>query len=180
MLLINVDIPERYDDNENKFISPKICSLQLEHSLVSISKWESKWEKPFLNRKEKTPEEKLDYIKCMTINQSVDNDSYYYLSQEDLNKIDKYIEAQMTAYIFPNTKKGAVNNETITSELIYYWMITLNIPFKCEKWHLNKLLALINMCNIKNQPTKKMSQREIMERNHMINESRKQLLHSNG
>lgn len=180
--MISITIPSRefWDEEKQEFISVNETNLQLEHSLVSLSKWESKWCKPFLTKEPKTSEETIDYIKCMTLNQSVNKEVYYYLSQDNINQINDYIAAPMTATSFyDRTDKGG-SRETVTSELIYYWMIALNIPFECQKWHLNRLLTLIKVCNIKNQPPKKMSQREIMSRNAALNEARRNKLNSKG
>jgi hypothetical protein len=163
----------------NQFISLKTQELTLEHSLVSISKWESKWHRAFLAKGEKTYEETVDYIKCMTITQNVDDRIYSLLTNENVHNVREYIEAEMTATKFSNDKKGT-NREIITSEIIYYWMIELNIPFECQKWHLNKLLTLINVCNIKKTPPKKMSRNEILRRNAALNASRRNSLNTRG
>jgi hypothetical protein len=154
--------------------------LQLEHSLVSLSKWESNWNKPFLAKEEKTHEETIDYIKCMTITQNVDDIVYEYIPNPILDRISNYIKANMTATKFSNQEK-TINRETITAEIIYYWMIALNIPFDpCQKWHLDRLLTLINVCNIKNSPPKKMSRKEEASRRANLNAARKQALNSKG
>lgn len=127
----------------------------------------------------KTKEEVDDYIRCMTLTQNVDDSSYLNLTKENLDDIGAYIDAEMTATRIKNTKKGGVK-ERITSELIYYWMIQLNIPFECQKWHLNRLLTLINVCNNKNSPQKKMSKAEIIARNRELNEARRKKLNTNG
>ena len=180
MLQITIPDTELYDERKGEFVSVKGQTLQLEHSLVSLSKWESKWCKSFLSNSNKTDEEVLDYIRCMTITQNVDPDIYNYLSPDNIVKINKYIEAPMTATYFSedNSKKGG--REVVTSELIYYWMIALNIPFKCEKWHLNRLLTLIRVCNIKNSPPKKRSRKEILSRNAALNAARKQQFNTRG
>jgi len=179
MLKITIPSIELWDESKQEFIYTKECTLHLEHSLISLSKWESKWCKPFLTKENKTPEEILDYIKCMTLTQSSD-DIYEHLSQENINDIVRYIEAPMTATTFRKVPEGKRNSEQITSELIYYWMIALNIPFECQKWHLNRLLTLIQVCNIKNQPPKKMSRREILAQNAKINELNRKRFNSKG
>lgn len=179
MLKITIPAVDLYDENINEFVSSKEQTIVLEHSLVSLSKWESKWHKPFLIKEEKTNEETLDYIRCMTITQNVDNDVYNYITTEIVNKVVDYIAEEMTATKIKDDKRS-VNREVITSELIYYWMIALNIPFECQKWHLNRLLTLINVCNIKNSPPKKMSRKEIAHRNASLNAARKKSLHSEG
>lgn len=180
MLTITIPATELWDEANQEFISTKGQMLQLEHSLVSLSKWESKWCKPFFSKEEKTSEETIDYIKCMTLTRGVSSDVYRCLSVDNIKEINAYIEAPMTATWFNNDKSGSRNGELITSELIYYWMIALNIPFECQKWHLNRLLTLVKVCSIKNQPAKKMSRREIMNRNTALNAARRKQLRSNG
>ncbi len=179
MLKITLPAIEQYDEARNEFINTKSQVLQLEHSLVSLSKWESKWCKPFLSKDEKTFEESVDYIRCMTITQNIDNDAYSGINYEHIKQVTKYIEAPMTATIFSKDKRPP-NREVITAEIIYYWMVTLNIPFECQKWHLNRLLTLINVCNIKNNPPKKMSRKELMNRNAALNATRRQSLNTKG
>lgn len=180
MLTITVPAAEMFDDRTQEFLTYSEQTLQLEHSLLSLSKWESKWCKPFLDSGEKTIEETIDYIKCMTINKNVPDEVYSRLSNANIQEINKYIEAPMTATTFyeRDPKKGP--KEIVTSELIYYWMIALTIPMECQKWHLNKLLTLIRVCNIKNSPPKKMSRREIMSRNAALNASRRSKLNTKG
>lgn len=181
MLLIEIPInPEGWDEVKEEFVSAEVKTLSLEHSLVSLSKWESKWNKPFLGKDEKTFEETLDYIKCMTLTKNVDPSVYEHLTSENIKQINEYIGAKMTATTFSQEPGGKKNSEIITSELIYYWMIALQIPFECQKWHLNRLLTLIRVCNIKNQPPKKMSRREIMSRNAALNAARRKQFNTNG
>lgn len=181
MLEIEVQMtPEGWDDVKQEFIAPRTVVLQMEHSLISLSKWESKWCRAFFSNKEKTTEETIDYFKCMTLNKNVDPEVYSKLSQANVAEISKYVDAPMTATYFTEDKKQKPNRETVTSELIYYWMISLNIPFECEKWHINRLLTLIRVCNIKNQPAKKMSKRDIMSRNAALNAARRQQYNSRG
>lgn len=181
MLQITVPlVPESYDSINNEFIDAKTVTIQLEHSLVSLSKWESKWCKPFLSKKEKTDEEIIDYIKCMTITQKVNPEVYDKLTVENVTDINNYIYAPMTATTFRDDKSGKINNEIVTSELVYYWMVALNIPFECQKWHLNRLLTLIRVCNVKNQPPKKMSKRDLMSRNAALNAARRKQFNTNG
>ncbi len=181
MLEIIVPATEMFDENTEMFVEYKEQTLQLEHSLVSLSKWESKWHKTFLSKKEKTIEETLDYIRCMTLNKKVDPTVYSRLTQENVNQINKYIEDPMTALYFPeDDRPTSGGGDAVTSELIYYWMITLGIPQEYQKWHLNRLLALIKVCNIKNSPNKKMSRGDIMRRNAKLNAERKARLNTNG
>ena len=181
MLILTIPAIEGFDDEKQEFVCiAKEQTLQLEHSLVSLSKWESKWHKPFISKEEKTVEETIDYIKCMTMTQNVDSNVYNRLTRSNVEEINKYIDNPMTATTFyGDTQKGG-SKETITSELIYYWMISLNIPMECQKWHLNRLLTLIRVCNIKNAPPKKMSKREIMSRNAALNAARKKQLNTKG
>lgn len=180
MLQITIPQTELWDESKQEFVSLKEQTLQLEHSLVSLSKWESKWNKSFLSSREKTYEETIDYIKCMTLTPNVKPEVYRGLTKSNIEQINKYIEAPMTATSFVEDKRGTGSRATITSELIYYWMIALNIPFECQKWHLNRLLTLIRVCEIKSQPPKKMSNREIMNRNSSLNSARKKQLNTRG
>lgn len=180
MLKITIPGEELWDEKEEVFIYKEDITLQLEHSLVSVSKWEAKWHKPFLGDEEKTIEETIDYIRCMTLTQNVDPLVYHSIDGDLIQKVKDYISDSMTATWFSNTDKNQPRHEIITSEIIYYWMITLNIPFECQKWHLNRLLTLIRVCNVKNAPPKKLSRREIMERNAAINAARRKTLNSKG
>ena len=179
MLKITIPALEQFNETDNEFVILKEQRLQLEHSLVSLSKWESKWCKPFLSKENKTFEESVDYIRCMTLTQNIDPNVYLRIGSENVKQVSEYIEAPMTATVFSSAKK-ATSKEIITSEIIYYWMITMNIPFECTKWHLNRLLALINVCNIKNQPQKKMNKKEIMNQNASLNAARRQALNTKG
>ena len=180
MLRIVIPESELFNEQTGEFISVKKQTLQLEHSLVSLSKWESKWHKPFLGKEDKTFDETIDYIRCMTRSQNIDPNIYMFLTQENIKEINDYIGDPMTATTFSDDGNGRNNREIITSELIYYWMVALNIPFECQKWHLNRLLTLIRVCNIKNQPPKKRSQGQIMSRNAALNAARRKQLNSKG
>lgn len=171
---------ELWDEKKEEFIYPKSVSLQLEHSLVSLSKWESQWHKPFLEKRDKTVEETVDYIRCMTLTQNVDSAVYGFITNEIIDQVSAYIDNPMTATWFSNKKKGTNGGEVVTAEIIYYWMVALNIPFECQKWHLNRLLTLIEVCNIKNAPPEKLSQREIAKRNAALNAARRKALKSKG
>jgi hypothetical protein len=179
MFKIIIQATELYDEIKEEFVNTKQQILQLEHSLLSISKWEAKWCKPFLSKEEKTFEESVDYIRCMTIIQNVDSEAYAGITYNHIRQVTQYIEAPMTATIIRN-EKGPLNREIITSEIIYYWMVALNIPFECQKWHLNRLLTLVNVINIKNNPPKKMSQKEQLSRNAAINAARRNTLNTKG
>lgn len=180
MLEITIPSLEFFDESTQEFIKTKEQTLRLEHSLVSLSKWESKWCKPFLSKQEKTLEETLDYIRCMTLTQNVDPDVYNYLTADNIAQINKYIEAPMTATTFTEDKNSKSNRQIVTSELVYCWMVTLQIPFECQKWHLNRLLTLVRVCNIQNQPPKKMSKKDVMSRNAQLNAARKKQLNTKG
>lgn len=180
MLQLTIQPIELYDESKEEFVSFKGQTLRLEHSLVSISKWESKWCKAFLSKQEKTHEETIDYIRCMTITQNVDPEVYNYLSAADIAKVNEYIGAPMTATYISKDGREKPSKETITSELIYYWMIALQIPTDFDKWHLNRLLTLIDVCNIKNAPPKKRTRRQIMSDNARLNAQRRKQLNSKG
>lgn len=187
--MIQITLPaekgnEYWDEENQQFLYPepkKEQTLQLEHSLISLSKWESKWCKPFFSKKKKNADETIDYIKCMTLNKNIDDDVYSRLSRDHIQKIDEYIHAPMTATIlYKDPKEGVGSREIITSELIYCWMIELKIPFECQKWHINRLMTLIEICKKRSTPPKKMSQSEIMRRNAAINAERRARLNTRG
>ena len=180
MLQITIPGREQWDDLNQEFVTSKEQTLQLEHSLVSLSKWESKWCKPFLTNKPKTREETIDYVRCMTLTQNVKPEVYYNITPENLEEIHRYIDAPMTATTFSETETKKANREITTSELIYYWMVALEIPFECQKWHLNRLITLIRVCNVKNQPPKKQSKRETMRQYAALNAARRAKHNSKG
>lgn len=186
MLKITIPKREYYDDEKNEFITlEKDTTLQLEHSLVSISKWESKWHRSFLNNGPKDIEETIDYIRCMTITQNVDPTTFLFITDNNIKAVMEYIDDPMSATTFgediiPKVEGKFQKKEIITSELIYYWMTICNVPMECQKWHLNRLLNLIRICEIKNQPPKKMSKSEIMNRNKALNAARRKRLGSRG
>lgn len=179
MLRITIPATEKWDEDKQEFVYTRSTTLCLEHSLVSLSKWESKWCKPFLSTSNKTVEETIDYVRCMTITQNIPEEIYQNLTNGNIAEISMYIESPMTATTFTKDNSN-VNREIITSELIYYWMIALNIPFECQKWHLNRLLTLIRVCNIKNAPPKKMGKSELLRRNAELNAARKKQLNTKG
>ena len=172
MFKLTIPATELWNEKTQEFTHVNECALSLEHSLVSLSKWESKWKKPFLSKEPKTREESIDYIRCMTITQNVDPRVYNLLTNNQMLEIDSYINDSMTATTFSDTEKKG-KDEIITAEIIYYWMVSLNIPFECQKWHLQKLLTLIKVCSIKNTPPKKMSTKEVMSRNRALNKARR-------
>lgn len=173
---------EYWDEKKQEFVYVEHShevTLKLEHSLVSLSKWESIWEKPFLKKETKTFEESLSYIKCMTITQNVPDEVYNRISSEQMSEIWKYIEKPMTASTVKDTN-GKKSNKPITAEVIYYWMIALNIPVEFQKWHLNKLLMLIRVCDNLNTPPKKLTKKELYSRNNALNNARRAASHSKG
>lgn len=183
--MLTIIVPERelWDESKNEFIHINETALNMEHSLVSISKWEAKWKKPFLSEESKTNEETIDYIKCMTLTQNVKPIVYESLTEENINDIYKYINDPMTATTFSEDyfKKKPSKKETLTNEIIYYYMIAFQIPFECQKWHINKLLTLIRVCGVKNNPDeKKMSRNEILSRNKALNAARKRQHNTKG
>lgn len=180
MLTIVIPESELFDQTTNEFITIKEQTLVMEHSLVSVAKWESKWRKSFLNSRERTWEETIDYYRCMTITKNVNPIVYRNIDPASAKQIQKYIEDPMTATTFNNQDGPTGRQEIITAEIIYYWMVSYNIPFECQKWHLNRLLALINVCGIKASPEKKMSQEAVYNQNRELNELRKRQLHSKG
>lgn len=182
--MLQITIPQReyYDDVRQEFVYIKGQTLNLEHSLLSIKKWESKWKKPFLGKEPKTFEESVDYIRCMTLNSGVDPKIYYGMTRDLFNKVNEYIEDPMTATWFSDHGKQnkKVNGPVVTAELIYYWMVAFQIPFECQKWHLNSLLTLIHICEIKNAPSKKMKKKDLLSRNAALNAARRKNLGTNG
>lgn len=180
MLQIIIPSVELWDEHNQVFLRTKETKLQLEHSLVSIAKWESKWNKPFLTNKKKTYKETIDYIRCMTMTQNVKPEIYNLLTESNISDIEEYINAPMTATTFSEEENKKKNRDVITAEIIYWWMISLNIPIEFQKWHLNRLLTLIRVCNIKNQPPKKMNKREVFRRNSELNKARRRQLNSKG
>lgn len=164
MLMIDIPAIETFVEETNEFISTQHTVLQLEHSLVSLAKWESKWHKPFLGNaykhEEKTDEEVLDYIRCMTVNRNVDENIYKHLPPDVIIKINEYIRDPMTATTVGSIDNSPRSRETVTSELIYYWMIKFGVPMECQKWHLNRLMKLIEVCIAKESPPQKMSDKQ--------------------
>lgn len=187
--MLKIKIPEQqdqfWDEEKEEFVyRPKLraCELTLEHSLLSISKWESIWCKPFLQDKDKSVEEMLSYLECMVVSPAnLDPEILKRIPQSDFEKVNDYINFPATATTIRGSK-GKGSSEVITSELIYYWMVALNIPFECQKWHLNRLLTLVRVCEIKNDPKgqKKMTANEIRQDYDKLNEARRRAMHSKG
>lgn len=180
--MYTLEIPETefFDERKSEFILVKASSIKMEHSLVSISKWESTWKKPFLSKGNKTYAETIDYFKCMTITQNVDPRVYDAITPKQIKEIENYINANFTATTF-NNKNNKKSNKLITSELIYYWMTELNIPMECQKWHFSRLMTLIEVCNLEKTPKKKKrNNRDTLNRYAAINAARRQATGSKG
>lgn len=180
MLTLVIPGTEFFDERTSEFITTDATTITLEHSLLSLTRWESKWNKPFLGSSDKTLEECRDYIRCMTMEDNVDPLVYRCITREMFERVNAYIEAPMTATTIRDTPGRRNNREVITSEMIYYWMTALDIPFSCESWHLNRLLMLIRVCNIKNSPQKKMSRKDVYSQNRALNAERKKRLGTHG
>lgn len=182
MLKLVVPAREWLNEQDSTFVGHPETTLLLEHSLLSVSKWEAKWKKPYLdpNNARRDPMEFLDYVRCMTINKGVNDLVYFNLSKKMINEIVEYIDDPMTATRITHRHGRPVNREIITSEVIYYWMISYGIPVEFEKWHLNRLMTLIDVCANKNNPDKKMSKNEIYKQNASLNKMRRAQRHSKG
>lgn len=183
MLRLEVNLEEFWDESANEFLYQDSVTLELEHSLLSLAKWEQKFLKPFLGPGEKTQKEVLGYIEAMVLNDEHPKGILKHLTQEHLTEINEYIDSPATATTFSDiqTKRGQTRQtQIITSELVYYWMIVHTIPFECETWHLNRLFALIRICNMKSGKQPKMSKSEIAARNRALNEERKARLGTSG
>lgn len=179
MLTLHLPEKEFFNEQTSEIFTMKAKTLVLEHSLVSLSKWEQRWQKPFLAKGDKTRDETLSYIKCMTITQKVDPNIFTMYEEELREAVMEYIEKPMTATII-NENDSKINNDIITSEIIYFWMIQFNIPFECQKWNLNRLLTLIRVCSLKLQKGKRMSRSEIVKRNRDLNSQRRKKLGTKG
>lgn len=185
MYKVTIASKELWDEVNQVFTYPKGKTIELEHSLLSISKWESKWKKPFMvnfdrQRQEYTYEELIDYIRCMTITSNVDPNAYYSLTKKQVDDIYNYVDEQMTAAWFKDDNTPSNSTRQVTADLVYYWMTIYNIPFECQKWHFSRLMALIKICSIESQPKKKMSQRDILSQYDAINSARLRKYHTKG
>lgn len=178
MLKITIPAAELFD-GVGSFINTKEQTLQLEHSLVSLSKWEAKWHKPYLSKKPMSLEETIDYIRCMTLTQNVDPNVYRAITPAILKTVTEYIDAPMTATTFSNRKRGG-GRKIVTAEVLYYWMISYGIPFECQKWHLNRLLTLINVCNAEGSPPQKLSRAEVAAQYKALNDARRKQWNTRG
>lgn len=173
MLQLTVGQDEYYDAQQERFIKIKPTVVRLEHSLKSLAKWESKWKKPFLSKQNKTKEESIDYIRCMETTGSIDLKIFDYLTSDQLQQVDDYINDKMTATTINKKGPQKPSREIVTAEVIYFWMIQHGIPPEYEKWHLNRLLTLIEVCSIKGGPNKKMSMKEQMAEQRALNAARR-------
>lgn len=180
MYTLKVPKGEFFNEELGEFFYTEPTEILLEHSLLSASKWESKYKRPFLSSKGMDAEELLDYVRMMTLSFVIDDRVYLAIPEEQLVGVLKYIEDPMTATTFREEQNRHFNRQIITTELIYYWMTSLNIPFECEKWHLNRLLALIRVCSIKSSPQKKMSKADIARQQRELNEKRKREYNTRG
>ena len=180
MLKIVVPGAEFFNEEKQEFVTIGDIELRFEHSLVSLSKWESIWEVPFLTDRDKSDEETASYIKLMCLDSNVSDEVFNRLSNDNIKAIDEYISKKHTATWFREDDKPKKSPETITSELIYYWMVAMNIPFECETWHLNRLMTLIRVYNLKNSPEKKMSRADILARNRRLNAERRRQHNTKG
>lgn len=186
MLQLIVPSGEYFDETDSSFVYVNEQRLQLKHSLVSISKWEAKWGRAFLSTTPKTSEQTMDYIVCMTITQNVNPLTYSQITNAQIGEIADYINHPMSATVLPgetNTSTkiiAPVKQDVITSELIYYYMTALNIPFECQKWHLNRLLTFIKVCSVKTAPKEKMSKGDLLRRNRELNKERQEKLNTKG
>lgn len=181
IVIPDIDLFDETLGEEGEFVVVAGATLDLEHSLVSLSKWERKFQKPFLGKDEKTTEETYGYVEAMVLNELPSSDVFKWIPNDQMAKIHEYIDSSESATTFTEPRKGrGGRTEIITSELIYYWMLSYNIPFDCETWNLNRLFNLIRICTIKNSKQPKMSAREVAERNRALNEQRKAELGTRG
>lgn len=180
MIQVTIQGGELFDSKTNEFVNFKTTTVSLEHSLISISKWEAKWKKPFFKKEERSLDEIIDYIACMSLNPNIDHRIFHKISSDEVRRVSDYISDPMTATTFNEFEDPKNNKQIVTSELIYYWMIAYNIPFECQKWHINRLLTLIRICGIKNAPPKKTSKAEMMRKRAQINAERRSKLHTKG
>lgn len=180
MLRIIIEGDEVFNDETQTFDTINDVVFDLEHSLISLSKWESEYQKPFLSPGAKTSEEIFGYLKAMVVTPNLDPDVLYDCSQDNIDKIQKYIDSSQSATTFGVMPDRRGPGEVITSELIYYWLVSFNIPFECQYWHLNRLFSLIRICNIKSGKPRKMSRNDIAQRNRDLNAQRRAELGTSG
>jgi hypothetical protein len=180
MLTLEVPLSEAFDNETKKFVTGEVFVLELEHSLASLSKWESHFEKPFLGQGDKSTEETIWYVKAMTLTPDVPEEIYDKLSSANLRAITQYINAKMTATTISEHGPQAKSREVITAEVMYHWMVALQIPFECQYWHLNRLLTLVRVCNIKNAPPKKVGRKTAAQQQRDLNAARRAQMGTRG
>lgn len=180
MLTITVGATDFFNEETGSFEIHGGTELQLEHSLVSLSKWEAIHETPFLGESKKTPEQLLSYIECMLLTENPPGNLLEKLSKDNVDTVQTYIDRKMTATWFSEVRPQARNQEVITAELIYYWLTVFHIPFECETWHLNRLFTLVRICSLKQDKPKKMSRAEVARRNRELNAQRKAQMGTKG
>lgn len=180
MLTLIVPGTEMFDERTSEFVTHGDVTLELEHSLVSLSKWESKYEKPFLGQDKKSTVEVIGYVEAMLLTPNVPEEIFSKLTEENFAKINEYLDMKMTATWFSDQPGAPKSKEVITAELIYYWLIVFQIPFECQHWHLNRLFTLIRVCNVKQSKPEKMSRNEIAQRNRELNAQRRAQLGTKG
>lgn len=179
MLEITIPGSEQFNEATNEFYNVAPQKLHLEHSLASVAEWESKWHIPFMSKEQKTAEQTIDYVRCMSLDKNIDLLVYNAIPKGEMDRINAYIDEPMTATTFVKDQNPP-SRDIVTSEIIYYWMTELNIPMECQYWHLNRLLTLVRVCGIKKSPSKKMGKRDLMSRNKALNKSRRSRLKSRG
>lgn len=179
MLTIVVPLQEGVDQ-DNNFVLIEGFELELEHSLASLSKWESKFEKPFLSSKEKTTEEVLAYIECMCRTPNVPPEVWGKLSQDNYNAINAYIDSKQTATWFSDDKPQTQSGEIITAEIVYFWMTSMRIPWEAQHWHLNKLFTLVRVFDLKSAKPKPMGRAEQLQRQRELNQKRRAEMKTKG
>jgi len=180
MLVLHLPATELFDESDGSFLELDAITLRLEHSLISVSKWESKWKTPFLSKKDKSREEINSYIEAMILDDDFPSGLGSRFNSEHYLTINEYIESSESATTFGRLPQHKGKAETITDELIYYWMVAFQIPFICETWHLNRLFALIKICNIKNSKPDKRSRSEIARDYREMNARRRAELGTTG
>lgn len=180
MLVLEIQGDEMWDEANSQFVYGEPLVLHLEHSLYAIAMWEAKWQVPFLDNKELTDEQLIDYIACMSEN-PLTEDELSKLRPSHIKQVSDYMANKMSATWFSDRdKKAPGSSEVVTAELVYYWMAALQIPFSCDKWHFNRLMTLIRIASIKNQPPKKMSKSATVAQNNALNKARRAKMHSKG
>ena len=186
MLTLEIGTTEFFDELTNKFSTIEGMFIDFEHSLASISEWESKWQKPFLGSEQKTGEQLLSYLKIMTLTPNVPDEVYNRLTPEHISKINAYINSPESATYFSEAEtkhtspKRKLGQPEVTSELVYYWMVAYNIPFEAQYWHFNRLMTLIRICNLKNEAQKNQDAKSMASQRRALNEARRKKHNTTG